>query len=113
MPSPSIIVGRSPADDDSIVRDREIVRVPLLFRDGITDAGGGLMMTDGTSLEHRLRFASPQVRTALGLPPQNLEDGKGNIAGHAPGYVELADRRPDHLPAGRYQRRLTEAWKNP
>ena len=28
---PSNIVGRSPPDDDPIVRDREIVRVPLLF----------------------------------------------------------------------------------
>ena len=35
------------------------------------------MMADGTDLAHRLRFASPQVRAALGLPPLHLEDGKG------------------------------------
>ena len=60
MPSPLFIVGRAPGDDDPVVRDGEIVRVPLLLRDGFTiNAGGGLMMADGTSLEHRLRFASP------------------------------------------------------
>ena len=36
MPSASFIVGRSPDDDDPIVRDGEIVRVPLLLRDGCT-----------------------------------------------------------------------------
>ena len=36
MPSPSTIVGRAPGDDDPIVRDGEIVRVPLLLRDGFT-----------------------------------------------------------------------------
>ena len=36
MPSPSFIVGRAPGDDDPVVRDGEIVRVPLLLRDGCT-----------------------------------------------------------------------------
>ena len=36
MPSPSFIVGRAPGDDDPVVRDGEIVRVPLLLRDGFT-----------------------------------------------------------------------------
>ena len=81
------------------------------------------MMADGTDLAHRLRFASPQVRAALGLPPLHLEDGKGNIAGHAPGYVLGPDqlgpppRRTSDAVRRRafedYQRRLTEAWKNP
>ena len=124
MPSPSLIVGRSPADDDPIVRDGEIVRGPLLLRDGFTvNAGGGLMMTDGTDLAHRLRFASPQVRAALGLPPQHLEDGKGNIAGHAPGYVLGSDqlgpppRRTSEAVRRQafenYQHWLTSAWKTP
>ena len=57
MPAASFIVGRSPADDDPIVRDGEIVHVPLLLRDGSTvDVGGGLMMADGTDLAHRLRL---------------------------------------------------------
>jgi hypothetical protein len=122
MPSPSIIVGRSPADDDPIVRDGEIVRVPLLLRDG-NSFGGGLMMADGTSLEHRLRFASPQVRTALGLPAFHVEDGRGGVAGHRPGFAyspqQLNDRARPRADDPRrrafedYQRRLTEAWKNP
>ena len=33
---PSNIVGRSPADNELVVRDGEIVRVPLLLRDGFT-----------------------------------------------------------------------------
>jgi hypothetical protein len=86
MRSASFIVGRSPADDDPIVRDGEIVRVPLLFRDGSTvNVGGRLMMADGTDLAYRLRFASPQVRRALGLPAFHVEDGRGQIAGHRPG----------------------------
>ena len=84
MPSPSIIVGRAPGDDDPVVRDGEFIRIPLLFRDGCTvDLGGGLMMADGTSLEHRLRFAAPQVRTALGLPAFHVEDGRGQIVATA------------------------------
>ena len=115
MPSPSIIVGRSPADDDPVVRDGEIVRVPLLLRDGSTvDLGGGLMMADGTSLEHRLRFASPQVRTALGLPAFHVEDGRGGVAGHRPGFAFsrsswpiVSSARPRSAPAG--VRGLSEA----
>ena len=124
MPSPSFIVGRAPADDDPVVRDGEIVRIPLLFRDGFTvDADGGLMMSDGTSLEHRLRFAAPQVRTALGLPAFHVEDGRGGVAGHRPGYAfspqQLNDRARPRADDPRrrafedYQRRLTSAWKNP
>ena len=114
MPSPSIIVGRSPADDDPVVRDGEIVRVPLLLRDGFTvDAEGGLMMADGTSLDHRLRFASPQARTALGLPAFHVEDGRGGLAGHRPGYAfspqQLQDRaRP---PADDPRRRAFEDYQ--
>ena len=124
MPSASTIVGRSPDDNDPIVRDGEIVRVPLLLRDGATvDLGGGLMMADGTSLEHRLRFASPQARTALGLPAYHVEDGRGGVAGHRPGFAyspqQLNDRARPRVDDPRrrafedYQRRLTEAWKNP
>ena len=124
MPSPSFIVGRSPADDDPIVRDGEIVHVPLLLRDGSTvDVGGGLMMADGTDLAHRLRFALPQVRTALGLPAFHVEDGRGQIAGHRPSFAyspqQLTDRARQRADDPRrrafedYQRRLTEAWKNP
>ena len=85
------------------------------------------MMADGTSLEHRLRFAAPQVRTALGLPAFHVEDGRGQIAGHRPGFAYspqqldartgLSARQPTDDPRRRafedYQRRLTEAWKNP
>ena len=42
------------------------------------------MMADGTSLAHRLRFASPQVRTALGLPAFHVEDGRGGSPATAP-----------------------------
>ena len=51
------------------------------------------------------------------------EDGRGQIAGHRPGYAyspqQINDRaRPRADDPGRrafedYQRRLTEAWKNP
>ena len=67
------------------------------------------MMADGTSLEHRLRFASPQVRTALGLPAFHVEDGRGGIAGHRPGYAYspqqlsatgLSARQPPTIRAG-------------
>ena len=85
------------------------------------------MMTDGTSLEHRLRFASPQVRTALGLPAFHVEDGRGGVAGRRPGYAfspqqldartGLSARQPADDPRRQafedYQKRLTEAWKNP
>ena len=81
------------------------------------------MMSDGTSLEHRLRFAAPQVRTALGLPAFHVEDGRGQIAGHRPGYAyspqQLNDRARPRADDPRkrafedYQRRLTSAWKNP
>ena len=65
MPSPSSIVGRAPADDDPVVRDGEIVRVPLLLRDGSTvDLGGGLMMSDGTSLGDRLATLPPECGRA-------------------------------------------------
>ena len=120
----AFIVGRAPDDDDPIVRDGEIVRVPLLLRDGFTvNAEGGLMMADGTSLEHRLRFASPQARTALGLPAFHVEDGRGGVAGYRPGFAyspqQLTDRAHPSAddPCKRafedYQRRLTEAWRQP
>jgi hypothetical protein len=119
----AFIVGRAPDDDDPIVRDGEVVRVPLLLRDG-SYQGGNLIMADGAGLTHRLRFASPQVRMALGLPPQHLEDGKGNIAGHAPGYVlppdqSASNRWPCTTDEVRrrayadYVKRLTSAWRNP
>ena len=124
MPSPSsIIVGRSPDDDDPIVRDGEILRVPLQLRDGATVNTGGLMMTDDTDLAYRLRFATPEVRTALGLPAVHIEDGRGGVAGHQPGYAyspqQLADRAHPRIDDRRrqafenYQHRLTNAWKNP
>jgi hypothetical protein len=95
----------------------------MMFRDG-SYQGGDLMMADGTSLTHRLRFASPQVRMALGLPPQHLEDGKGNIAGHAPGYLLPPGPAPGHdsrrptdtarqQAYSDYVKRLTSAWRNP
>jgi hypothetical protein len=118
----AFIVGRAPDDDDPIVRDGEVVRVPMMFRDG-SYQGGNLIMADGTSLTHRLRFASPQVRMALGLPPQHLEDDKGNIAGHAPGYLlppqPLQDRGKLRADDERrrahadYVAKLTSAWKTP
>ena len=124
MPAASFIVGRSLDDDDPIVRDGEIVRVPLLLRDGCTvNAGGGLMMSDGTSLGDRIAALSPEMRRALGLPTIHIEDCRGQIAGHRPGFAcspqQLNDRahpRADD-PCRRafedYQKRLTEAWKNP
>jgi hypothetical protein len=118
----AFIVGRAPGDDDPIVRDGEIVRIPLLLRDG-NSFGGGLMMADGTSLTHRLCFASPQVRTALGLPAMHVENGVGGIAGHAPGYLfspqQLHDRAhpraddPRQRAYADYVDRLTSAWKTP
>ena len=118
----AFIVGRRPDDDDPIVRDGEIVRVPMMFRDG-SYQGGDLMMADGTSLTHRLRFASPEVRERLGLPAFHLEDGKGGPAGFAPGYVlgpnQLQDRGkpraddPRQRAYADYVDRLTSAWKNP
>ena len=60
------------------------------------------MMADGTSLEHRLRFAAPQVRTALGLPAFHVEDGRGGVAGHRPGLAyspqQLNDRAISRAP---------------
>jgi hypothetical protein len=119
----AFIVGRALDDTDPVLRDGEVLCVPMLFRDG-NCPGGDLLMTDGTSLSDRLRFASPEVRQRLGLPPQHLEDGKGNIAGHAPGYLlppgpaaSPDSRRPTDKARPQayadYVARLTSAWKNP
>jgi hypothetical protein len=124
MPSRPTIVGRAPGDDDPVVRDGEIVRVPLLLRDGSTvDLGGGLMMSDGTSLGDRIANLSPEMRRALGLPTIHIEDGRGGVAGHRPGFAyspqQLNDRARPRADDPRrrafedYQRRLTEAWRNP
>ena len=81
------------------------------------------MMTDGTSLGDRIANLSPEMRRALGLPAIHIEDGRGGVAGHRPGYAfspqQLADRAHPRADDPRrrafedYQRRLTEAWKNP
>jgi hypothetical protein len=67
------------------------------------------------------------VRTALGLPAFHVEDGRGGVAGHRPGYAfspqqlnaraGLSARQPADDPCRRafegYQHWLTNAWKNP
>jgi hypothetical protein len=118
----AFMVGRAPDDTDEIVRDGEVVRVPLLLRDG-NSFGGGLMMADGTSLGDRIAALSPEMRRALGLPAIHIEDGRGQIAGFRPGFAfspqQLHERAHPRADDPRrqafedYQRRLTSAWKNP
>jgi hypothetical protein len=66
------------------------------------------MMADRTSMEHRLRFASPEVRTALGLPAYHVEDGRGGVAGHAPGHVYPAGA--GHTPGSNYRDAAAAAY---
>ena len=82
---------------------------------------GGSKQRTGCALPHL------QVRTALGLPAFHVEDGRGGVAGHRPGFAYspqqldartgLSARQPADDPRRRafedYQQRLTEAWKNP
>ena len=80
-------------------------------------------MADGTDLDLPSTLCRTEVRTALGLPAFHVEDGRGQIAGHRPGYAfspqQLTDRARPRADDPRrrafedYQRRLTEAWKNP
>ena len=118
-----IIIGRAPGvdPDDPVLRDGEVLCVPMRFRDGSSFGGGDLLMRDGSNLSDRLRFASPEVRQRLGLPALHLEDGKGGLAGFAPGYV-LAPQQQDRQaraddPARQayadYVKQLTTAWRNP
>lgn len=81
------------------------------------------MMSDGTSLGDRIANLSPEMRRALGLPAIHIEDGRGGVAGHRPGFAyspqQLTDRGRQRADDPRrrafedYQKRLTEAWKNP
>ena len=117
----AFIVGRAPDDDDPIVRDGEIVRVPMLFRDGHSFAGG-LKMADGRDLGDMIANLSPEMRRALGLPAIHIEDGRGGVAGFRPGFAyspqQLHDRahpRADDPRARAYAdyvKRLTTAWRN-
>lgn len=131
----AVIVGRDPDDDDDdtaratrIARNGEVVRVPAHLMDSrATATTGGPTMADGESLEYRLRFASPEVRMALGLPAYHVEDGRGRVAGHAPGhaYPAAPSGSSNHRDAARaahqraadaaYAKRsawLSDAWRN-
>ena len=74
-------------------------------------------------LGDRIADLSPEMRRALGLPAIHIEDGRGNVAGHRPGFAyspqQLTDRARQRADDPRrrafedYQKRLTDAWKNP
>jgi hypothetical protein len=80
-------------------------------------------MADARDLGELIANLSPEMRSALGLPAIHIEDGRGGVAGHRPGFAyspqqlhERAHPRADD-PRKRafedYQRRLSEAWKTP
>jgi hypothetical protein len=80
-------------------------------------------MADARDLADIIGSLSPEMRRAMGLPALHIEDGRGGVAGYRPGFAyspkQLHDRAHPRADDPRrqafedYQKRLTEAWKNP
>jgi hypothetical protein len=85
-----------PLDDDDIVPDGGVVRVPMPFMDALSARTNRAFMRDS--------MRGPLVLDLMGAP-----------AGHRPGYVMPTDDWDDPTEAARqlYIQGLTNAWRGP